>query len=71
MHILGSEMVRRWHGRMLNIHPSLLPAYPGLNTHARVLAERQKKSGCTVHFVTEKLDAGPIIAQRDRARAPG
>ena len=64
MHILGSGIVRRWRGRMLNIHPSLLPAYPGLNTHARVLAERQKKSGCTVHFVTEKLDAGPIIAQK-------
>ena len=64
MHILGSEMVRRWHGRMLNIHPSLLPAYPGLDTHARVLADRRQWSGCTVHFVTEKLDAGPIIAQK-------
>ena len=63
MHILSPAIVRRWRGRMLNIHPSLLPAYPGLNPHAGVLADRQTQSGCTVHFVTEDLDAGPIILQ--------
>ena len=52
---------------MLNIHPSLLPEYPGLDTHARVLAAGEKAHGCTVHLVTEVMDAGPIVAQ---ARVP-
>ena len=64
MHILDPKFVRDWQGKILNIHPSLLPAYPGLNTHARVLADQQKQTGCTVHFVTEKIDQGPIIAQQ-------
>lgn len=63
MRILGPTMVSRWPGRMLNIHPSLLPAYPGLNTHARVLADGATVTGCTVHFVTAELDAGPPIMQ--------
>jgi formyltetrahydrofolate-dependent phosphoribosylglycinamide formyltransferase len=56
-------MVGRFAGRMLNIHPSLLPAFPGLDTHARALAAGVKLHGCTVHLVTEALDEGPILAQ--------
>ena len=52
---------------MLNIHPSLLPAYPGVDTHARVLAAGEQSHGCTVHLVTEEMDAGPVLAQ---ARVP-
>jgi phosphoribosylglycinamide formyltransferase-1 len=63
MRILGPTFVRRYEGRMLNIHPSLLPAYPGLDTHRRVLADRMRVHGCTVHFVTADVDHGPIIAQ--------
>ena len=64
MHILDPKLVQNWYRKILNIHPSLLPAYPGLNTHSRVLENQEKKSGCTVHFVTEKIDQGPIIAQQ-------
>jgi formyltetrahydrofolate-dependent phosphoribosylglycinamide formyltransferase len=67
MRILTPHLVARWAGRMLNIHPSLLPAYPGLNTHARVLAAGETEHGCTVHLVTETMDDGPILAQ---ARVP-
>jgi len=67
MRILTPYLVARWAGRMLNIHPSLLPAYPGLNTHARVLAAGETEHGCTVHLVTETMDDGPILAQ---ARVP-
>jgi phosphoribosylglycinamide formyltransferase 1 len=67
MRILSAAFVERWRGRILNIHPSLLPGLRGLNTHERALAERRTEHGCTVHFVTAKLDAGPIVAQ---ARAP-
>lgn len=63
MRVLGAEFVRRYSGRMLNIHPSLLPAFPGLHTHRRALQEGVKFHGCTVHFVTPQVDHGPIIAQ--------
>lgn len=67
MRILDAELVRAWEGRMLNIHPSLLPRYPGLHTHRRVLDAGDPLHGCTVHFVTGQLDAGPRIVQ---ARVP-
>jgi phosphoribosylglycinamide formyltransferase 1 len=63
MRILGPAFVRRYEGRMLNIHPSLLPAFPGLHTHRRVLEAGCKLSGATVHFVTSSLDLGPIVMQ--------
>ena len=58
-----AELVERYYGRMLNIHPSLLPNYPGLNTHARAIAGRAAEHGASVHFVTPELDAGPIVIQ--------
>lgn len=67
MRILGDDFVSRWSGRMINIHPSLLPAYKGLDTHERVLADGAKEHGCSVHFVTPGLDEGPVILQ---ARVP-
>ena len=63
MRVLTDAFVARYTGRMLNIHPSLLPAYPGLHTHRRALADGVKLSGCTVHFVTPTVDVGPIVAQ--------
>jgi len=63
MRILGDAFVRRYEGRMINIHPSLLPAYTGLHTHRRALADGVRLHGCTVHFVTPALDCGPVIAQ--------
>jgi phosphoribosylglycinamide formyltransferase 1 len=63
MRIMTPALIRPWAGRMLNIHPSLLPAYPGLHTHKRAIADGARVAGCTVHVVTEELDAGPIIAQ--------
>ena len=63
MRILGAGFVGRYHGRLLNIHPSLLPAFPGLHTHRRALEAGCKVAGATVHFVTPALDHGPIIAQ--------
>jgi phosphoribosylglycinamide formyltransferase-1 len=63
MRILGAGFVARYGGRLMNIHPSLLPAFPGLDTHRRVLAAGAKVHGCTVHFVTADLDHGPIIVQ--------
>ena len=63
MRILTPGFVARYEGRMLNIHPSLLPAFPGLDTHARALAAGVKLHGCTVHFVTATLDHGPIVIQ--------
>ena len=63
MRILTSGVVARYRERLLNIHPSLLPAFPGLNTHRRALAAGVKVHGCTVHFVTPELDHGPIVAQ--------
>ena len=67
MRILSADFVGRWRGRALNIHPSLLPAYKGLDTHARALGEGAREHGCTVHWVTPELDSGEIIAQ---ARVP-
>ncbi|CAG0998705.1 phosphoribosylglycinamide formyltransferase 1 [Burkholderiales bacterium] len=63
MRVLGREAVLRYAGRLINIHPSLLPAYPGLHTHRRALADGAAMHGCTVHFVTPEVDVGPIIAQ--------
>ena len=63
MRVLGSEFIRLFRGKIINIHPSLLPKYPGLNTHQRVLEDKQSFHGATVHFVTEELDGGTIIAQ--------
>jgi formyltetrahydrofolate-dependent phosphoribosylglycinamide formyltransferase len=63
MRILSGDFVRRYSGRMINIHPSLLPAFPGLATHERALAAGCRVHGCTVHFVTEGMDEGPIIEQ--------
>jgi phosphoribosylglycinamide formyltransferase-1 len=63
MRLLTPGLVSRWQGRMLNIHPALLPAFKGLDTHARALAAGVKLHGATVHFVVAEVDAGPIIAQ--------
>jgi len=63
MRVLGGDFVRHYSGRMVNIHPSLLLAFPGLHTHRRALQEGVKLHGCTVHFVTPQVDHGPIIAQ--------
>ncbi len=63
LRLLTPLLVGRWAGRMLNIHPSLLPAFPGLHTHARALAAGVKLHGCTVHLVTDAMDDGPILAQ--------
>jgi phosphoribosylglycinamide formyltransferase-1 len=63
MRILSAPFAGRWRGRMINVHPSLLPAFRGLDTHARALAAGVKLHGCTVHFVEPELDSGPIIAQ--------
>ncbi|TXH06166.1 MAG: phosphoribosylglycinamide formyltransferase [Nevskiaceae bacterium] len=63
MRVVGDEFIRRFRGRMLNIHPSLLPKYPGLKTHQRVLEAGDAEHGATVHFVTEQLDGGPAVIQ--------
>jgi phosphoribosylglycinamide formyltransferase-1 len=63
MRLLTPWFVRQWEGRMLNIHPALLPAFKGLDTHARALQSGAKQHGATVHFVVPEMDAGPIIAQ--------
>ena len=63
MRLLTPRLIDAWAGRMLNIHPSLLPAFPGLHTHERALAEGAKLHGCTVHLVTQTMDEGPILAQ--------
>ena len=67
MRVLTPFLVEAWSGRMLNIHPSLLPAYPGLHTHRRALEAGEAEAGCTVHLVTEGVDQGPVLAQ---ARVP-
>ncbi|MDP1708104.1 MAG: phosphoribosylglycinamide formyltransferase [Gammaproteobacteria bacterium] len=67
MRILGPEFVNHYRGRMLNIHPSLLPAYPGLDTHRRVLMDGVQEHGASVHFVTPAVDGGPVVLQ---ARVP-
>ncbi|WP_234086181.1 phosphoribosylglycinamide formyltransferase [Azonexus sp. R2A61] len=63
MRILTADFVRRYEGRLLNIHPSLLPSFPGLHTHRRALEEGVRIHGCTVHFVTAELDHGPVVIQ--------
>jgi phosphoribosylglycinamide formyltransferase-1 len=63
MRVLGAAFVQRYERRLLNIHPALLPAFPGLDTHARALAAGVKLHGCTVHFVTAEVDHGPIVIQ--------
>jgi phosphoribosylglycinamide formyltransferase-1 len=63
LRLLTPLLVDAWHGRMLNIHPSLLPAFPGLHTHARAIAAGVKLHGCTVHLVTQQMDDGAILAQ--------
>ena len=70
MRILTPAFVKKYEGRLINIHPSLLPDYPGLNTHQRVLADRRASHGATVHFVTEDLDGGPIIIQGKTSIVP-
>ena len=64
MKILSKNFIKRFKGRILNIHPSLLPKYKGLNTHQRALNNKERYSGCTVHFVNSKLDSGKIILQK-------
>ena len=71
MRLLTPFLVQAWAGRMLNIHPSLLPAFPGLHTHERALAAGAKLHGCTVHLVTEVMDDGPILAQAAVPVLPG
>jgi phosphoribosylglycinamide formyltransferase 1 len=71
MRILSDRFVEDWHGRLVNIHPSLLPAFKGLNVHERVLRSGARISGCTVHFVVPELDSGPIIAQAAVPVFPG
>ena len=64
MKILSKDFIRRFKGKILNIHPSLLPKYKGLNTHQRAIQNKEKYSGCTVHLVNSKLDSGKIILQK-------
>lgn len=71
MRLLSPWFVARWTGRLVNIHPSLLPAYKGLDTHARVLAAGEARHGCTVHLVTPALDDGPILARAEVPVLPG
>jgi len=63
MRILSASFTHKWEGRLINIHPSLLPKYKGLNTHQRALDAGDKEHGCTVHYMTAELDSGPIIMQ--------
>jgi len=70
MRLLTRGFTEAWRGRMINIHPSLLPSFPGLDTHARALEQGVRIHGCTVHFVNSEMDAGPIIAQAAVPVAP-
>lgn len=71
MRILGANFIDAWRDRMINIHPSLLPEFPGLDTHARALASGATRHGCTVHFVRNEVDSGPIIVQGSVPVLPG
>lgn len=71
MRVVSADFVRRWQGRMINIHPSLLPLFPGLDTHARALAAGVRLHGCSVHYVNEEVDGGPIIGQAAVPVLPG
>lgn len=64
MRILSSNFIKKFNGKIINIHPSLLPKYKGLNTHYRAIKNKEKFAGCTVHYVNSKLDSGKIILQR-------
>ena len=64
MRILSADFISKYSGKILNIHPSLLPKFPGLNTHQRAIEASEKKHGASVHFVTEEVDGGPVIAQQ-------
>ena len=65
MRVLTGDFISRWDGRMINIHPSLLPAYKGLHTHERAIADKAEKHGCSVHLVTPELDGGPVLLQAE------
>lgn len=65
MRVLTGEFIARWDGRMINIHPSLLPAYKGLHTHERAIADKATRHGCSVHLVTPELDGGPVLLQAE------
>jgi phosphoribosylglycinamide formyltransferase-1 len=71
MRLLSPAFVGQWRGRMLNIHPSLLPKYPGLDTHARAIAAGDRVAGCSVHIVTEEVDAGEVLGQIEVPIEPG
>ena len=71
MRLLSDAFVARWRGRILNIHPSLLPKYKGLDTHARAIAAGDKAAGCSVHLVTEELDGGEVLGQAEVPVLPG
>ena len=64
MKILSKNFIKHFYGKIINIHPSLLPKYKGLNTHQRAIKNKEKYSGCSVHYVNEKLDSGKIILQK-------
>ena len=64
MKILSKDFIKKFHGKIINIHPSLLPKYKGLNTHQRAITNKDKFTGCTVHYVSEKIDSGKIIIQK-------
>ncbi len=71
MRIMTPGLIEKWAGKMINIHPSLLPAFPGLNTHERALEAGVAEHGCTVHFVTAGVDEGPVISQAKVSVLPG
>lgn len=71
MRLLSPGFIARWEGRILNIHPSLLPAYKGLDTHARAIAAGDRVAGCSVHIVTAELDDGPVLARAEVPILPG
>ncbi len=71
MRLLSADFIRRYRGRIINIHPSLLPLFPGLDTHSRAIEAGMRVHGCTVHFVTEGMDEGPIVAQAAVPLLPG
>ena len=71
MRVMTAVLLEPWVGKMINIHPSLLPLYKGTHTHERALAHGMKNHGCSVHYVTEELDSGPVIAQAEVPVLPG
>ena len=71
MRLLSPAFVEQWRGRVINIHPSLLPKYPGLDTHSRAIAAGDAQAGCSVHIVTEEVDAGEVLGQIEVPIEPG